>query len=79
MQSYQGNMIMALSKIKKRFIAGANCPQCNALDTVALTLENAVETLSCVSCGFKQSQTPKQANSATRQFEQLIGVFNPAE
>ncbi len=69
---------MTLSKTKKRFIAGATCPKCNALDTVALTLENAVETLNCVQCGFKQTQTPKQATAATRQFEQMIGVFDPA-
>lgn len=64
---------------RKRFIAGAECPQCKALDTVALTLENAVETLTCVSCGFTQAQTPTQAKSATRQFEQMIGVFDPSE
>jgi uncharacterized metal-binding protein (TIGR02443 family) len=68
---------MALSKNKKRFIAGANCPKCNALDTIALTLENTVETLTCINCGFKQTQTPTQAKSATRQFEQIIGLFNP--
>lgn len=70
---------MALSKTKKRFIAGANCPQCNEPDTVFLTLDNAVETLACISCGFQKSQTPNQASSATRQFEQIIGVFNPTE
>ena len=70
---------MSLSKNRKRFIAGANCPQCNELDTVALTLENGVETLICVSCGFSQTQTPTQATAATRQFEQMIGVFDPAE
>ncbi|WP_022942754.1 YheV family putative zinc ribbon protein [Psychromonas hadalis] len=70
---------MTLSKNKKRFIAGAACPKCKELDTVALTLENAVETLICVSCGFTQTQTPKQATVATRQFEQIIGVFDPAE
>ena len=70
---------MTLSKNKKRFIAGARCPKCNALDTVALTLENAVETLTCVSCAFTQTQTPKQATAATRQFEQLIGVFDATD
>ena len=70
---------MSLSKNRKRFIAGATCPQCNKLDSVALTLENAVETLTCVSCGYTQTQTPKQATAATRQFEQIIGVFDPAD
>lgn len=72
-------LYMLLSKIKKRFIAGATCPKCNALDSVALTLENALETLNCVHCGFKQTQTPKQATAATRQFEQMIGIFDPSE
>ncbi len=70
---------MASSKNKKRFIAGATCPQCSTLDTVALTIENAVETIICVECGFTQAQTPKQATAATRQFEQMIGVFDPNE
>lgn len=81
MEQYGSNRVfkMALSKNKKRFIAGATCPKCNELDSIALTLENAVETLRCVSCGYTQSQTPKQATSATRQFEQIIGVFDPNE
>jgi len=70
---------MALTKNKKRFIAGASCPQCNTLDTIALTLENMVETLTCIECGYTQRQTPKQASSATRQFEQMIGIFDPSE
>ena len=67
-----------LSKIKKRFIAGTRCPTCKTLDTVALTLENALETLTCVQCGYTQTQTPKEATSAARQLEQLIGLFDPA-
>jgi len=68
---------MSQKKFKKRFIAGASCPECNTLDSIALTLENAVETLTCISCGFTQVQTPKQAKNATRQFEQIIGIFDP--
>ena len=64
---------------KKRFIAGAECPKCKTLDSVALTLENGIETLTCVACDYTQTQTPTQAKSATRQFEQMIGVFDPSE
>ncbi|MEL0658579.1 YheV family putative zinc ribbon protein [Psychromonas arctica] len=70
---------MPVSKNKKRFIAGAECPQCKTIDSIALTLENAVETLTCVYCDYTQTQTPNQAKSATRQFEQIIGVFDPSE
>jgi len=69
---------MNSKKSKKRFLAGATCPECNALDSIALTLENAVETLTCMSCGFTQAQTPKQPSNSTRQFEQIIGVFDPS-
>jgi len=70
---------MSVTRNKKRFIAGAECPKCKALDSIALTLENAIETLTCVACGYTQTQTPNQAKSATRQFEQMIGVFDPSE
>lgn len=70
---------MAFSKNKKRFIAGAHCPQCKTLDTIALTLENMIETLTCIECGYIQKQPPKQASSATRQFEQMIGIFDPSD
>ncbi|MEL0630223.1 YheV family putative zinc ribbon protein [Psychromonas aquatilis] len=70
---------MSVSKNKKRFIAGAECPKCKTIDSIALTIENAVETLTCVACDYTQVQTPTQAKSATRQFEQIIGVFDPSE
>jgi uncharacterized metal-binding protein (TIGR02443 family) len=37
--------------IKKQFIAGAHCPQCNALDKVKLCRESEREWLECVACG----------------------------
>jgi uncharacterized protein len=70
---------MSLSKNKKRFIAGAECPQCKTIDSITLTTKNSVETLTCVICEYTQTQTPTQAKSATRQFEQIIGVFDPSE
>jgi len=73
------DLYMSLSSSKKRFIAGAECPKCKTLDSIALTLENGIETLTCVACDFTQTQTPTQAKSATRQFEQMIGVFDPSE
>ena len=36
---------MSLSSTKKRFIAGAECPKCKTLDSIALTLENGIEEL----------------------------------
>lgn len=64
-------------KPKKRFIAGAICPKCKAQDTMALTKENGVEKVTCVSCGEQMTQSEPQVEQAVRQQEQVIGVFKP--
>lgn len=64
-------------KLKKRFIAGAVCPKCKSQDTMALTKENGVETVTCVSCGEQMTQTEPQVEEVVRQHEQVIGVFKP--
>jgi uncharacterized metal-binding protein (TIGR02443 family) len=64
-------------KIKTRFIAGAVCPKCKAQDTMALTKENEVEKVTCVSCGEQMTQSEPQVEEVVRQHEQVIGVFKP--
>lgn len=64
-------------KLKKRFIAGAVCPKCKALDTMALTKEDGVEKVTCVSCKEQMTQSEPQIEQAVRQHEQVIGVFKP--
>ncbi|WP_448569405.1 YheV family putative zinc ribbon protein [Thalassotalea ganghwensis] len=63
--------------VKKRFIAGAICPKCQAMDTMALTKENNIETVTCVSCGEKMTQPEQQVEKEVRANEQVIGVFKP--
>lgn len=62
---------------KKRFIAGASCPKCHAMDTMMLFLENNVEKVECVSCGHQMVQPDQQVKKASRASEQVIGVFKP--
>ncbi|WP_199610356.1 YheV family putative zinc ribbon protein [Flocculibacter collagenilyticus] len=62
---------------KKRFIAGAVCPECKKMDTMQLYLENNVEKVTCVACGHSMVQPDDTVSAATRQFEQVIGVFKP--
>lgn len=64
-------------RVKKRFIAGATCPECKALDTISLYFENNVEKLECVKCGYSEAQTDEKVKSQTRQQENVIGVFKP--
>ena len=63
--------------MKKRFIAGAVCPKCRAMDTMALTKENNIETVTCVNCGEKMTQPEEQVEKEVRTNEQVIGVFKP--
>ena len=63
--------------MKKRFISGAICPKCKEMDSMALTKENGVEKVTCVSCGEQMVQTEAQVEEAVRTNEQVIGVFKP--
>lgn len=62
---------------KKRFIAGATCPQCKATDTMSLFIENNVEKVECVVCGHQMVQPEPQVANSTREKELVIGVFKP--
>lgn len=62
---------------KKRFIAGAVCPKCQAMDTMALTKEHEVEKVTCVKCGEQLSQPKAHVEKEVRAAEQVIGVFKP--
>ena len=64
-------------KQKKRFIAGAVCPECNKQDVMMLYKEHDVEKVECVECGHKMTQPKAAVQASTRQFEQVIGVFKP--
>ncbi|WP_166422554.1 YheV family putative zinc ribbon protein [Paraglaciecola sp. 20A4] len=65
------------TKIKKRFIAGATCPQCKSMDTLMLYFENNVEKMECIKCHYQQTQTNKEVKKASHQSENVIGVFKP--
>lgn len=63
--------------MRKRFIAGAVCRNCQAKDSLALWREQGVEVVRCVKCGDEMREADKHAQSAVRKNEQIIGVFNP--
>lgn len=64
-----------MTKIKKRFVAGAKCPKCGAKDSILLFMLNGVETIECMDCDYTEQQTDlevtKKASGA------VIGVFKP--
>ena len=69
--------VAVVERKKKRFVAGAKCPTCNEIDVIQLFQVNEVETIECVSCGYTQAQADGEVSTATRDFEQMIGVFKP--
>ena len=48
------------SKPKGRFIAGAVCPRCAAMDRIIVYQQEGVETRECIECGFVDSIKPEQ-------------------
>jgi uncharacterized metal-binding protein (TIGR02443 family) len=66
---------------KKRFIAGAVCPECKKQDTLRWWQENDVEMVECVECHHTDRRVPQsvaeseQLSPQTKQ--QVIGIFKP--
>ncbi|GAB2927633.1 YheV family putative zinc ribbon protein [Hafnia psychrotolerans] len=66
-----------MATTRKRFIAGAVCPQCKSLDTLTLWAEDQVEVVECIKCGLHKRQTDELVSKALRPEEQVIGIFDP--
>lgn len=66
-----------MGRKRLRFIAGATCPKCKAMDTIMLYFENNVEKIKCVQCDYSESQADKNIQQASRKSENVIGVFKP--
>jgi len=62
---------------KKRFISGAVCPKCKAMDTLALTKELGIEKVTCVECGDQMLQPEEHLAKEIRVDEKMIGIFKP--
>lgn len=63
--------------VRKRFIAGAVCPQCQAEDSLAMWQENNIDIVECVKCGHQMREVDKHAREHVREQEQVIGIFHP--
>ena len=68
---------MANTTRRKRFIAGAVCPKCQAKDTLVLYMENNVEKMHCVACGYQRSQVEQAVAQKANNETGIIGVFKP--
>ena len=53
-----------MTALRKRFIAGAKCPQCHLEDRIVLYREAEISWIECVACGLKQKE-PGQSKKDT--------------
>lgn len=73
-----------MATTRKRFIAGAQCPECKAQDTLMLRIEvkddQEHEHVECVHCGHQfadreqESATPESKPTPSSS---IIGIFKP--
>ncbi|MEA3588326.1 YheV family putative metal-binding protein [Pseudidiomarina sp. 1APP75-27a] len=78
-----------MARTRKRFIAGAECPACQASDTLMLLITETVsgepdEQVECVSCHHRfteQDKKPQQEPATTSakavKDDNVIGIFKP--
>ena len=57
----------------RRFVAGAKCPQCQALDKVVMFRKDGVQYQACVSCGYEDEM------AFERNFRELETRVNRTE
>ena len=53
-----------MNMYKKRFIAGANCPNCKETDSLVLYSHD--QSFECVSCGFTQTTEQREKQNNTK-------------
>ncbi len=58
--------------VRKRFIAGAKCPACQAQDSLAMWRENNVDVVECVECGYENAR----AERGREQYERGAGDWH---
>lgn len=64
--------------IKKRFVAGARCTKCNAMDKVMMLISEHDEWIECVECGYTERRpTEVVTNSPSKPDEIGVVQFKP--
>ena len=67
--------------IKRRFIAGAKCPKCQAMDRVVMLSSNDDEWIECIDCGYSENRPTHVEEPETLAVPDEIGViqFKPRQ
>lgn len=64
--------------MKKRFIAGAKCPKCQAQDRIVMITTTNDEWIECIECNYSE-QRPTEVESDIPELADDVGVvqFKP--
>ncbi|MDM8348948.1 YheV family putative zinc ribbon protein [Pseudomonas sp. sp1636] len=64
---------LPMNASKRRFIAGAVCPACSAMDKIQMWDEDAVPHRECVACGYADT-LDERGNSVPRELATRVNV-----
>lgn len=65
-----------MSQTVKRFIAGAVCPACSAMDTIKMFEVDGVPHRECVKCGYADT-LDERGNSVPSELSTRVNVVKP--
>ncbi|MFU0260335.1 YheV family putative zinc ribbon protein [Acinetobacter baumannii] len=61
--------------MKKRFIAGAKCPKCEAIDRIVMLTTTEDEWIECIECGYSENRPTHIDEPETPAISDEIGVI----
>jgi uncharacterized protein len=61
--------------IKRRFIAGAKCPRCEAQDRIVMLTTPEAEWIECIECDYSENRPTEVAAPAMPEVADEVGVI----
>ena len=66
--------------IKRRFIAGAKCPKCQAMDRVVMLTADEAEWIECIECDYTENRPTILMNLKSQRFQmKWVIQFKPRQ
>ncbi|OIJ39420.1 metal-binding protein [Acinetobacter sp. ACNIH3] len=61
--------------IKRRFIAGAKCPKCQAMDRIVMLTSGENEWIECIECGYEENRPTHVEQPEVHAVPDEVGVI----
>ncbi len=67
--------------MKRRFIAGAKCPKCEAMDRIVMLTSGDVEWIECIECSYSENRPTHVEAPTEAALPDEVGViqFKPRQ